>query len=90
LSGTQNELKCELERKEVECRCKGSSGQIDLNTIMRVCLGVYMCVVAWRSERRRCGRMGLEFSTNEDPSELESVELDVNQWLEQPLHLYSY
>jgi len=53
---------------------------------MCVRLGVYMCVVTWRSERRRCGRMGLEFSTNEDSS----YELDVNQWPEQPLHLYSY
>ncbi len=49
-----------------------------------------MCVVMWRSERRRCGLVGLEFSTNEDSSELESVELDVNQWPEQPLQLYSY
>jgi len=47
-------------------------------------------VVMWHSKQRRCGRMGLEFSTNEDSSELESVELDVNQWPEQPLHLYSY
>jgi hypothetical protein len=33
--------------------------------------------------------MGVEFSTNADCSELGSVELDVNQWPEQPLHLYS-